>query len=266
MGNLMSVLLETIVLLETQKLSVSIAQKSICQQLNLQLKAGEIWGILGGNGAGKTTLLHTLAGFRPADEGQILLNQQPLDQIKHKLRAQQLGFLLQDEQNAFPATVLETALQGRHPHLGNWQWESPDDEAMALKALQQVGLENYAQRPLDQLSGGERQRLKMATLLVQQPKVWLLDEPANHLDLHHQIRLLNLLTEQIKQQQGCLLMSLHDLNLAWRYCDKLILLYPDNKLELGEKALLLQADKLEHLYQHPIKCLNTEQGRVFIAG
>lgn len=259
------------VLLAAQQLGVKIAGKTICQDLDLELKAGEIWGILGGNGAGKTTLLHTLAGFREPDHGQVLIEQTPIKQIKAKHRAQKLGFLLQDEKNAFPATVLETALQGRHPHLGHWQWESVEDEKIALQALEQVGLTDYAERTLDRLSGGERQRLKIATLLVQDPKIWLLDEPANHLDLHHQISLLTLLKEQTKQQQGCLLMSLHDLNLAWRFCDKLIFLYPDDstrehKVEQGDKASLLQAEKLQHLYQHPIHCLDTAQGKVFIAG
>ena len=259
------------VLLAAQQLGVKIAGKTICQNLNLELAEGEVWGILGGNGAGKTTLLHTLAGFREPDHGQVLIERIPIKQIKAKHRAQKLGFLLQDEKNAFPATVLETALQGRHPHLGHWQWEGAEDEKIALQALEQVGLTDYAERTLDRLSGGERQRLKIATLLVQNPKIWLLDEPANHLDLHHQISLLTLLKEQTKQQQGCLLMSLHDLNLAWRFCDKLIFLYPDDsslahKVEQGDKAALLQAEKLQHLYQHPIHCLDTEQGTVFIAG
>ncbi|SJZ86240.1 iron complex transport system ATP-binding protein [Oceanospirillum multiglobuliferum] len=252
--------------LTAKQLKISISGKTICQQFDLQLNAGEVWGILGGNGAGKTTLLHTLAGFRAADQGEIRLFDQAIAQLKPRTRAQQMGFLLQDDQAQFPATVLETVLQGRHPHLGFWQWESPEDYLLAEQALLKVGLADYAHRPIEQLSGGERQRLKIATLLVQQPKVWLLDEPANHLDLHHQIELLSLLTAQIKVVQGCLLMSLHDLNLAQRFCDKLILLYPDQPPEQGCVADLLVEEKLSQLYQHPIRCLETDAGRVFIAG
>ncbi|MDX1321110.1 MAG: ABC transporter ATP-binding protein [Oceanospirillum sp.] len=255
-------------LLACHDLTVTIGGKILCRDWQLSLNSGEIWGILGGNGAGKTTLLHTLAGLRDADRGDIELNGQPLKTIRNRQRAQQLGFLLQDDSTAFPATVLETALQGRHPHLGAFSWESRDDEAMAIAALDQVGLVHYCHRNIDQLSGGERQRLKIATLMVQQPKVWLLDEPANHLDLHHQVSLLEQLIDSVKAQSGTLLMSLHDLNLAQRFCDKLILLFPCDENgsgpEMGDKAELLTEEKLQRLYQHPIRRLETEAGPVFI--
>lgn len=255
-------------LLACQDLTVSIGGKTLCQNWQLELRPGEIWGILGGNGAGKTTLLHTLAGLREADQGEVLLQGKPLQQLKNRQRAQQLGFLLQDDSTAFPATVLETALQGRHPHMGLFSWESAEDEAIAMAALEQVGLSDYCQRNIDQLSGGERQRLKIATLMVQQPKVWLLDEPANHLDLHHQVSLLEQLISSVKAQSGTLLMSLHDLNLAQRFCGKLILLFPydenGNGPEMGDKEELLTEEKLQRLYQHPIRRLETDAGPVFI--
>ncbi|WP_417597753.1 ABC transporter ATP-binding protein [Oceanospirillum sp.] len=255
-------------LLASHNLTVSIGGKTLCRNWQLQLNSGEIWGILGGNGAGKTTLLHTLAGLRKADQGEILLQGRPLQKLKDRERAQQLGFLLQDDSTAFPATVLETALQGRHPHMGHFSWESSEDEAIAMAALEQVGLTDYCQRNIDQLSGGERQRLKIATLLVQQPKVWLLDEPANHLDLHHQVSLLEQLIGSVKAHSGTLLMSLHDLNLAQRFCDKLILLFPTdekgNGPEVGDKVELLTEENLQRLYQHPIRRLTTEAGPVFI--
>lgn len=255
-------------LLACHDLTVSIGGKTLCQNWQLELQPGEIWGILGGNGAGKTTLLHTLAGLREADQGEVLLRGKPLEQLKNRQRAQQMGFLLQDDSTAFPATVLETALQGRHPHMGLFSWESAEDEAIAMAALEQVGLNDYCQRNIDQLSGGERQRLKIATLMVQQPKVWLLDEPANHLDLHHQVSLLEQLIRSVKANSGTLLMSLHDLNLAQRFCDKLILLFPydanGSGPEMGDKSELLTEEKLERLYQHPIRRLATEAGTVFI--
>lgn len=255
-------------LLACQGLTVSIGGKTLCQNWQLNLQAGEIWGILGGNGAGKTTLLHTLAGLREPDNGKVLLHGSPLQLMTNRQRAQQLGFLLQDDSTAFPATVLETALQGRHPHMGLFSWESAEDEALAMTALEQVGLRDYCQRNIDQLSGGERQRLKIATLMVQQPKVWLLDEPANHLDLHHQVNLLEQLVTSVKTQSGTLLMSLHDLNLAQRFCDKLILLFPADDPgsgpETGDKAELLTEETLQRLYQHPIRRLKTEAGPVFI--
>ena len=255
-------------LLAVENLTISIAGKTLCRNWQLALSPGEIWGILGGNGAGKTTLLQTLAGLRAPDQGTVLLKDTPLGQLKHRQRAQQLGFLLQDDSNAFPATVLETALQGRHPHLGVFSWESCQDEALAIAALKRVALDHCLQRSIDHLSGGERQRLKLATLMVQNPRIWLLDEPTNHLDLHHQVALLEPLIADVKSNAGTLLMSLHDLNLAQRFCDKLILLFPvddqgENPIS-GDKTALLCEPILQRLYQHPIRRLDTEAGPVFL--
>lgn len=251
-------------LLQAHSLTVAIGGRTLCRTLDLTLAPGEVWGLLGGNGAGKTTLLHTLAGLRSADSGTVTLGSEPLAGLSRRRCAQQLGVLLQDETSAFPATVLETVLQGRHPHLGPWQWETDEDRALARAALEQVELSDLAGRRLDQLSGGERQRLRIATLLVQAPRVWLLDEPTNHLDLHHQVSMLALLSTRARDGGGALLMSLHDLNLAARFCDRLILLHPDGEPEQGASDALLTPDRLSRLYGHPIRRLETEAGAVFV--
>lgn len=251
-------------LLAARQLEVAIGGRTLCRDLSVELKAGSVWGLLGGNGAGKTTLLHTLAGLRKPQAGTIELRQQEMHELSHRQRALLLGMLLQDEHIAFPATVLETALLGRHPHLAAWQWESSHDLALVTAALQQVQLQAMAERQLSELSGGERQRLKIATLMVQDPDIWLLDEPTNHLDLNHQIQMLSSLCQRVRDKGGTLLMSLHDLQLADRFCDRLILLYPDGELEQGPVAELLESERLSRLYKHPIRCLQTDEGRVFI--
>nr|WP_242521747.1 ABC transporter ATP-binding protein [Motiliproteus sp. SC1-56] len=251
-------------MLSTRGLNIAIGGRSLCRDLNLELKPGEVWGLLGANGSGKSTLLHTLAGLRPASAGSVTLSSSRLDRLSRRRCAQQLGLLLQDETGGFPATVMETVLQGRHPHLNLWQWEGEEDLALARQALQQVGLTACAERRLDQLSGGERQRLRIATLLVQAPRVWLLDEPTNHLDLHHQIQMLELLVAQARETDGTLMMSLHDLNLAARFCDRLILLFPGAEPKQGRAEELLVPETLSALYSHPIRRLETGAGPVFI--
>lgn len=251
--------------LSTEQLKIHIAGRNICQQLTLNIQPGEVWGVLGGNGSGKTTLLHTLAGLRDADSGQVCLNGTPLKSLSAREKARCCGILLQDDENAFPATVIETVLQGRHPHLSLWQWESADDEQRAINALRDVNLLASEDALVSELSGGERQRVRIATLITQAPDIWLMDEPTNHLDLHHQVRLLSHLTTRIKAAEQTLLMSLHDLNLAWRFCDKVILLLPDQEPCTGNTVDLLVPEQLERLYQHPIHCLDTQQGKVFVA-
>ncbi|MCW8885727.1 MAG: ABC transporter ATP-binding protein [Motiliproteus sp.] len=251
-------------LLQAENLSVAIGGRVLCREVNLSLGATQIWGLLGGNGVGKTTLLHTLAGLRIADAGELHLGGKPIGQVHSKQRAQQMGVLLQEDQSSFPATVMESVLMGRHPHLASWQWETAQDRQIAEQALQQVELAELADRQIDELSGGERQRLKLATLLVQSPSIWLLDEPTNHLDLNHRIQLITALVTQVKEQAGTLLMSLHDLQLAHRFCDRLVCIFTDGSTRQGSVEELMQPEILSELYQYPIQRLETEAGPVFL--
>ncbi len=242
-------------LLAGEALTVSIAGQPICNGFELAVEAGEAWAVLGANGAGKTTLLHTLAGLRGADGGTIRIDGEPLATLSGRAAAQRLGILLQDSHDAFPSTVLETALIGRHPHLGPWQWEGPQDTAIARDALAQVELAGLADRPIETLSGGERRRLALATLLTQDPAVYLLDEPTNHLDLHHQIRVLERLRERAAARGGALVMALHDVNLAARFCDRVLLLFDQGEALAGSARALLTAPNLSALYRYPIEAV-----------
>ncbi|MFT5427041.1 MAG: iron complex transport system ATP-binding protein [Gammaproteobacteria bacterium] len=253
-------------LLTTQSLTVSIAGKPICNKLNVTMQRGERWAILGGNGAGKTTLLHTFAGLRTADKGQVYFSDKSLEQWPRKLLSQKLGLLLQDSNDIFPSTVLETVMIGRHPHLKFWEIESQSDFDIARQALVEVSLEDAQDRQVNTLSGGERRRLAIATLLVQNPELFLLDEPTNHLDMRYQITLLEMLIRKAKEQDGCLCMVLHDANLASRYCTHIMLMISPDDIVTGSVDDILNEDNLARLYQFPIKSVETESGRVFLPG
>lgn len=253
-------------LLETRGLEAVIAGKRICHHLNFAVERGQCWGILGRNGIGKTTLLHTLAALRTPRAGAIHLAGEPIDRQPRRRIAQSIGVLFQNHEDPFPATVLETVLIGRHPYLGAWQWEAEEDRERAGEALYSVGMDGMEMRQITTLSGGERQRLAIATLLTQDAPLMLLDEPANHLDLHHQIAILDLLTRQTRAQGKALLMISHDINLAARYCDHALLLFGEGETLQGKTTEVLTASNLERLYGHPIRCLETEGGRVFVPG
>ena len=251
-------------LLQTRGLAVSIATQPICAGLALEINPGQCWGILGRNGAGKTTLLHTLAGLRPADEGDIHLAGRPLMAWEGKERAQRLGVLFQDNREVFPSTVLETVLIGRHPHLQRWQWEGEADLAAARQALAAVDLAGMEARSVATLSGGEHQRLQIATLLAQAPRLLLLDEPVNHLDLRHQMEILATLTTQARREDRALVMVLHDINLAARFCDHLLLLCGDGDTCSGPCDAVMTIERLERVYGYPLRVLRDGKRKWFI--
>jgi len=250
-------------LLSTRALSINIGELVICKNFDFDLKSGELWGVLGGNGIGKTTLLNTLAGLHAAESGDIDIQEKAIEQWKKKQLASVLGVLFQDSLDTFPTTLLETALSGRYPHLPFFSLEGNEDVELAKQALSDVGLEDLMERQVDTLSGGERRRLALATLLVQNPLLWLLDEPTNHLDVHHQIILLNLIIEKVKTNNGALLMVLHDVNLVSRFCTHVMMMIDHNNIICGPVHDILNIENLSALYQHPIKSVQSEEKSFF---
>ncbi len=250
--------------LRARGLSVAVGGRTVVDGLDLQIAAGERLAILGRNGAGKTTLLHTLAGLREPAAGAVELCGEALVQIPPRRVAQLRGVLLQQQLDAFPASVLETALIGRHPWLERWAWESAADADIAREALSAVGLDGFAARDVHTLSGGERQRLAVATLLTQQPRLALLDEPLSHLDLNHQIAVLELLTRRVRETGMALTMVMHDPGLAARYCERVLLVHGDGRVEVGAVAEMLTAERLSALYQHPLRMVEVDGQRCFL--
>ena len=235
-----------------EALTVSVGQKLICRDFELEIRAGEHWGMLGGNGVGKTTLLHTLAGLRKPVSGRVLLDNSDLQDYRRLHLARKVGVLFQDSQDTFPATVKETVLTGRFPYQSFWPGGLREDLVLAGSALAQLNLAQMQDRQVDTLSGGERRRLAIATLLLQDPGLWLLDEPTNHLDFHHQIQVLDLITQRVRDKNGTLLMVLHDVNLISRYCTHAILMPGEQRLLCGKVSEVINQSSLESLYQHPI--------------
>jgi iron complex transport system ATP-binding protein len=252
--------------LSCQSLDVSIAGKAICSGLELELAPGQFWGLLGPNGIGKTTLLKCMAGLSEPDNGNVLLENQAIGNLPRRAIARLLGMLQQHTVYVFDASVLETALTGRHPHLGYWEREGSQDKKKALDAIRAVDLEGFEDRSVTGLSGGEARRLAFASLLVQEPAILLLDEPTNHLDMKHQVRIMNHVEQQVARQRRSAMIALHDVNLAARYCSHILMLFGDGDWQAGPVDELLTLDKLEKLYQCPVESVQTTAGRRFLPG
>ena len=251
-------------LLETRQLRVGIGERVFCQSLDLALYPGECLAVLGRNGSGKSTLLSVLAGIRPAQGGEVLIQGASYAHWGVRRSALIRGWLPQAQQDAFASTVLETALAGRHPHLERWGWESENDARIVRAALAAVDLSAFEQRDVRTLSGGERQRLAIATLLSQEPGLMLLDEPITYLDLKHQIAMLDLFASTARKQGVAVVMVLHDPSLAWRFCHRALLIHGNGAVETGPTRSLLSAEKLSSLFQHPLQALEHEGKMSFV--
>jgi iron complex transport system ATP-binding protein len=219
--------------------------------------------VLGRNGVGKTLTLHTLAGLRVPGGGTVTLEGRGLRAWPRRALARRLSLLPQSAEDPFPTTVLETALIGRHPHLGFWQWEGPAELELARRALADVDLAGFESRELGTLSGGERRRLAIATLLAQDPAVCLLDEPTNHLDPPHQLAVLELFRRRAADG-GTVVASLHDATLAARFADRALLLHGDGTWQYGDCAEVLTPESLGALYGSAVAELSWRGRRVFV--
>ncbi len=251
-------------LLEARQLRVTIGDKTIIDRLDLSLAAGERLAILGRNGAGKSTLLSTLAGLRKPDGGAVLLDGEDSALLHPRQAALRRAWLGQFQNDPFGSTVLETALTGRHPHLGRWDWESTRDAELARGALHAVGLTGMEERQIHTLSGGERQRLSIATLLTQAAPLYLLDEPLSHLDLNHQMAVLELFAGTARDCGAGVIMVLHDPALAHRFCDRALLVHGDGQTRQGPVDDILTAETLSELYGYGLRQIEDRGHRCFI--
>lgn len=251
-------------LLEARQLQVAVGERNVIDRLDLAIAPGERLAILGRNGAGKSTLLSTLAGLRPPTAGAVLLDGEDAALLHPRQAALRRAWLGQFQTDPFGSSVLETALTGRHPHLGRWDWESTKDTDLARQALHAVGLSGMEDRQVHTLSGGERQRLAIATLLTQAAPLYLLDEPLSHLDLNHQMAALELFTGTARECGAGIVMVLHDPTLAFRFCDRALLIFGDGRTETAAVHALLTAKTLSELYGYPLRQIDDGGQRCFI--
>ncbi len=251
-------------LLTLDALTLRAGERTLCDDLSLKIEQGQRWGVLGRNGAGKTTLLHALAGLSPPAQGCVALDGNDLAALTPRIIAQHIGLLLQDTSDALPSSVLETALLGRHPHARGRLFDNAEDLGTARGALARLGIEHLADRAVASLSGGERQRLALATLLVQAPRLLLLDEPSNHLDVGFQSPLVALLRSASEEgKSAALVMATHDINLAARLCDFIVLMVRDGETLIGGAEQILTSENLSRAYDCNIAVVEHNGRKLF---
>jgi iron complex transport system ATP-binding protein len=245
------------------EIGLTAGARTLVDALDLTLLRGQLWAVVGPNGSGKTTLLHTLAGLRAPDAGHVHIGGRPYAGWPPGEAACLRGLLPQAVADSFPATVLELVLIGRHPHLARWAWEGEDDRRIARAALAAVDLAGFEARDVLTLSGGERQRVAVAALLAQDPLALLLDEPLAHLDLHHQLLLMQHLQALALQQARLVLLSVHDLNLAARFATHVLVLGPQGH-RAGTVDEVMTEPVLSAAFGHGLRRVNVEGRWLFL--
>lgn len=250
-------------LLSATKLGISVPGRKLVAELDIEFRRGEFVAVLGRNGVGKTLSMLTLAGLRPAQSGDVMLGGEAIFSMPRAAIATKLALLPQSVDDIFPATVLDTALIGRHPHVPRFQWETKADRDITMAALQQMDMADLSERDVLTLSGGERRRLGAAQILAQSPAVYLLDEPTNHLDPQHQLDVLTVF-RKAANDGACVVASLHDVNLAARFADRCLLLFGDGRWELGAVDEILSEPRLEALYGTPIEAVQWRSQKLFV--
>lgn len=220
--------------------------------VSLSVGPGQFVAVLGPNGSGKTTLVRIALGALLPQAGSVTIEDKPAHEWPRQDLARVVGVVPQREDNLFPQRVRETVLLGRYPHLSMWGAERPDDRAAVQRALAACDVEHLADRWVWSLSGGEYQRVRIARALAQEPQLLVLDEPGVSLDLKHEMGLFELVRGLVDARGLGVLMITHDLNLAARFADSLLLLSDGRAIAAGAPADVLTQEVVESVFAWPV--------------
>lgn len=239
--------------LEIKGLFCGYGKKDVLQGLDLSVERGEILGMVGPNGAGKTTLFKAIAKVVEPKAGSVLVEGKDVRTLTQKELARSLAFVSQHMEADVNMTVLDFVLLGRIPHRRPYQFfEDLEDLLVAEEALRATELLDLKNKRIGQLSGGERQLAQISKALAQSPRILLLDEPLSHLDIAHQVKIINLLRRLNKERCLTEVVVLHDLNLASEFCDRLVLLSEGRIVKEGTPKDVLTFDLIERVYGTPV--------------
>jgi iron complex transport system ATP-binding protein len=228
------------------------ARRPALDRLSMRVPQGSFYAILGPNGSGKSTLLKLLLGVLRPGSGLVYYADREVGGWPRRDLARRVGVVSQVEEFAFPITVHEMVSMGRYPHLGPWRRPGRDDHAAIERAMERCEVTEFASRPVSTLSGGERQRARLARALAQEPATLVLDEPTASLDVAHEMTIFELLSELRTREDATVLVVTHNLNLAARHADTLLLLESGRVAAEGAPDDVLTQATVERVYRWPV--------------
>ena len=235
-------------MLRTKDLYYNYKEKPVLENINFELVPGEILGIIGPNGCGKTTLLGNLNKNLSPKGGCVMIRDTDLEDLKKKEIAKEIAVIPQTNEIKFSFTVREIVSMGRMPFQEAFQGESYDDIAIIDDAIQKAGISDMTERYINTMSGGERQKVIIARALAQTPKILLMDEPTLHLDISAQFDILDLISELSKKEGLTVVIVSHDLSMAARYCDRIMMIHNHGIHAMGNTEDVLTPDNMRTVF------------------
>ncbi len=246
---------------EIEGLSFGYGSTPVLEGIDLTMEGAQVVSILGPNGVGKSTLIHCINKILSPTEGRVLLDGRDVAEYSLKEVARLVGYVPYSSSDTFPLTVVDTVLLGRHPHAG---WKTTDEDLEAVfEVLERLEIQDLAMRYFNELSAGQHQKVMLARGLVQSPSVLLLDEPTSNLDIKHQLAISRTLRE-ISHTEGILVVMIsHDLNIAARYSDNVVMMHEGRIFAVGSPAEVLTVDNIRRVYGVESRIID-DNGRPYI--
>lgn len=236
--------------------------KATIEDVFLEVERGEVVSLVGPNGAGKSTLIKCIDRILRPQRGTVLVDGKAASLMGSKDFSRMMGYVPQSTKEIFPYTVFDIVLMGRRPHIG-WRVTGGDVKVVA-KTLKFMGIEQFASRYFDELSGGEKQKIAMARAIVQEPEILLLDEPTSNLDIKHQLEVMRTVRLLVEKGGISAIMAMHDLNLASRFSDKIVMLKDGRVFEMGRPESVLIPENIEKVYGVRAEVIKDSTGRPYV--
>ncbi len=235
-------------IIETNNLSFSYGKEVILKELNIIFGGNKFISIIGPNGSGKTTLLKLLLRLLKSDNGEIKLDGSNLKKYTNKELAKEISYVPQKSEIDFEFTVYEIVSMGRAPYIKNLEKEAKKDKEIIENAMKMTNTWKFREKYINCLSGGELQMVMIARAIAQDTKIIILDEPISHLDIHHQVEIMNTLQKINKEKEALIITVLHDINLASQYSDEILLLNNGEIVAKGEPKKVITKENIKKVY------------------
>ena len=248
-------------MLTTDNLSFQVEQKELIHQITLEIPEGSFVGLIGPNGCGKSTLLKTIYRVNKASEGTVYIENQEMSTMSNREVAKRMAVVTQENEISFDFSVMEMMMIGRYAHRNIFSNRDSGDEQLCLDALDAVGMLDFQNRSFLTLSGGEKQRVLIASAFARKSKLIILDEPTNHLDIGYQFLIMDIM----KRHEGTTIFtSVHDMNMAMRYCDYVIALDKGNIVSTGKPQEVITNRLMHDLFHVNVRIHVNEDGTRYI--
>ena len=252
-------------MIKFENFNYSIGEKKLLKNINIEFENGKTYGIIGPNGAGKSTLLKAMMRINEPSKKSIFLCKKDIREYSIKEYSKKIAFVFQENSRDIDFTVSEIVMMGRYPYMELLGSESKEDIEIVDTIMNRLDIEKFKDRYISELSGGEAQKIFIARALAQKTEILLLDEPTSMLDIHNSVDIMNLIEDMKKEYNLTIIMVLHDLNIAFTYCDEIVLIDDGEVIINADRKIIVESEKLKEVYKDKIKIIEYEESDYIIS-